>query len=129
MAASTIPACAAAGGAGFLQHGTDRDPISGANDGTTNVVLPWKPIRYRIKGIPRFVTTRGGGYFFMPSLTALRSKAQWLCPQGHEVLREWEHAHRPEMESNLAIRWWGMATNAAGIGERDEAQLMVRCKA
>jgi len=64
-----------------------------------------------------------------PSLTALRSKAQWLCPQGHEVLREWEHAHRPEMESNLAIRWWGMATNAAGIGERDEAQLMVRCKA
>jgi Dyp-type peroxidase family len=55
----------------FLQHGTDRDPISGANDGTTNVVLPWKPIRYRIKGIPRFVTTRGGGYFFMPSLTAL----------------------------------------------------------
>ena len=64
-----------------------------------------------------------------PSLTALRSKAQWLCPNGHEVLREWEHAHRPEMESNLAIRWWGIATNVAGIGEHDDAQLMVRCKA
>ena len=46
-----------------------------ANDGTTNMVIPWRPIRYRVKGIPRFVTTRGGAYFFMPSLTALA----WLA--------------------------------------------------
>jgi Dyp-type peroxidase family len=55
----------------FLRQGTDKDPISGANDGTTNMVIPRHPVRLRLKGIPRFVTTRGGGYFFMPSMTAL----------------------------------------------------------
>jgi Dyp-type peroxidase family len=63
----------------FLFNGADRDPIAGANDGTTNMVLPWQPIRYRIKGIPRFVTTRGGAYFFMPSLKALT----WLIDPAH----------------------------------------------
>lgn len=59
----------------FLLQGTDRDPISGANDGTTNMVIPSRPVRYRVKGLPRFVETRGGGYFFVPSINAL----QWLA--------------------------------------------------
>src|SRR5579859_2377888 len=62
----------------FVQHGPDKDPIAGANDGTTNVVIPWHPVRYRLKGIPRFVVTRGGGYFFMPSMTALDYLAHQL---------------------------------------------------
>jgi Dyp-type peroxidase family len=69
----------------FMEQGTDRDPFSGANDGTTNVVIPWRPVRKRIKGVPSFVTTRGGGYFFMPSLTALR----WLAnPTAERALAE-----------------------------------------
>ena len=28
-------------------------------------------MRQRVSGIPRFVTTRGGAYFFLPGLTAL----------------------------------------------------------
>ena len=30
------------------------------------------PVRHRVQGIPRFVTTRGGAYLFMPGLKALR---------------------------------------------------------
>ncbi len=30
------------------------------------------PVRHRVNGIPRFVTIRGGAYFFMPGLKALR---------------------------------------------------------
>lgn len=60
----------------FLRQGTDKDPITGSNDGTTNMVIPARPVRLRLKGIPRFVTTRGGGYFFLPSMTALNYLAE-----------------------------------------------------
>jgi Dyp-type peroxidase family len=82
----------------FMEQGTDRDPITGANDGTTNVVIPWRPVRKRLKGVPRFVTTRGGGYFFMPSLTALR----WLAnPTAERALIE-ERALELEMAAPAA---------------------------
>jgi hypothetical protein len=29
-------------------------------------------MRRRVEGLPRFVTVRGGAYFFLPSLRALR---------------------------------------------------------
>jgi hypothetical protein len=37
--------------------------------------IPKQPIRQRLGGLPRFVTNRGGEYFFMPGLRALR----WLA--------------------------------------------------
>src|SRR5205085_12110271 len=57
----------------------DRDPLVGDNvdpggdlseSGTFTV--PATPVRCRLKEIPRFVTVKGGGYFFLPSISALR---------------------------------------------------------
>jgi Dyp-type peroxidase family len=58
----------------FIGQRGERDPIAGPNDGSSTYTIPNKPIRRRMQGIPRFVVTRGGEYFFAPSLTALR----WL---------------------------------------------------
>lgn len=58
----------------FFGAGGDRDPIVGANDGTSGFTVPKSPIRRRVQGLPRFVVTRGGEYFFAPGLRALR----WL---------------------------------------------------
>jgi hypothetical protein len=33
--------------------------------------IPRRPVRRRLHGLPRFVVTRGGEYFFMPGLRAL----------------------------------------------------------
>ena len=37
--------------------------------------IPNRPLRKRMKGLPRFVVTRGGEYCFLPGLRALR----WLA--------------------------------------------------
>jgi len=53
----------------------DMDPLVGPNDGTTQLTIPQLPIRRRLQGLPRFVVTRGGEYFFGPGLRGLR----WLA--------------------------------------------------
>lgn len=58
----------------FFGGTTERDPITGASDGTESFSFPRRPIRRQLTGLPRFVVTRGGEYAFMPSLSALR----WL---------------------------------------------------
>ena len=58
----------------------DRDPLLGANgdpgladDGPPpGMTIPGEPARRRVVGLPRFVAVRGGGYFFMPGISALR---------------------------------------------------------
>jgi Dyp-type peroxidase family len=57
-------------------QGTDRDLLVGNNDGSGRYMIqgdtdPSNP-PYMCTGLPSFVETRGGDYFFMPSLTALR---------------------------------------------------------
>jgi deferrochelatase/peroxidase EfeB len=51
-----------------------NDPIVGANDPKTSWFdLPLKSGRtIRLRGLPRFVWTRGGAYTFLPSLSAIR---------------------------------------------------------
>lgn len=51
-----------------------NDPIAGANDPETSWFdLPLKCGRaIRLRGLPRFVWTRGGAYTFLPSLSAIR---------------------------------------------------------
>ena len=53
----------------------DRDPMAGSNDtGTKRLRIPMpdgKP-PLLLKGLSRFVTTRGAAYCFLPSLTGLR---------------------------------------------------------
>jgi deferrochelatase/peroxidase EfeB len=58
----------------FFGDGKERDPISGAGDGEGTYNIPRRPMRRQLKGLSRFVVTRGGEYCFLPSLSALR----WL---------------------------------------------------
>jgi Dyp-type peroxidase family len=62
----------------FHNLGNERDPIIGNQDGTLEFKIPRRPIRKTITGLPAFTTVRGGAYFFMPGLTALR----WLAAPG-----------------------------------------------
>ena len=59
----------------FISHGTEQDPLIGNNDGDGDFTIPQRPARRRLRGLPRFVTVRGGEYGFIPGLRALR----WLA--------------------------------------------------
>jgi Dyp-type peroxidase family len=59
----------------FHELGNERDPIIGTQDGTLEFKIPKRPIRKRITGLPAFTTVRGGAYFFLPGIKALR----YLC--------------------------------------------------
>lgn len=49
----------------------ERDPLLGSDDGADRrFTLPGDGVRQRVS-LPRFVRLRGGGYFFLPSLSAL----------------------------------------------------------
>ncbi|MFC6084748.1 Dyp-type peroxidase [Sphaerisporangium aureirubrum] len=58
----------------FFGAAGTKDPIAGSGEGTGDFTIPRRPLRRRLRGVPRFVVTRGGEYCFMPSLSALR----WL---------------------------------------------------
>ncbi|MDX8504244.1 cytochrome P450 [Mesorhizobium captivum] len=50
----------------------EKDPTIGARDGVGRFSIPsWEKVTV-LKDMPQFVTTKGGGYFFMPSRSALR---------------------------------------------------------
>ena len=51
----------------------DTDPVvtsRGGNVGT--FTMPATPVRVRVTGLPSFVTVRGGAYFFLPGISAIR---------------------------------------------------------
>ncbi|MEO8538654.1 MAG: peroxidase [bacterium] len=49
------------------------DPIMGTRGAAgATFSMPADPVRQRLTGIPQFVTVRGGAYFFLPGLRALR---------------------------------------------------------
>lgn len=52
----------------------DTDPISSTS--VSDFTISQRPISRYLRDIPPFVTVRGGGYFFMPSHTALRFLSQ-----------------------------------------------------
>ncbi|MCX4094119.1 Dyp-type peroxidase [Nocardia sp. alder85J] len=56
----------------FHELGNEHDPICGAQDGTLDFTVPRRPIRKVLRGLPAFTTLTGGGYFFLPGITALR---------------------------------------------------------
>jgi Dyp-type peroxidase family len=56
----------------FHELGNERDPIIGDQDGTFEFKIPKRPIRKKITGLPAFTTVRGGAYFFLPGIKALR---------------------------------------------------------
>jgi Dyp-type peroxidase family len=58
----------------FMSLGDERDPNVGRQEDGATFTIPQAPVRRRIHGIETFNVLRGGEYFFMPSLSALR----WL---------------------------------------------------
>ncbi len=61
---------------GFQRLNGESDPLLGAGCPFT---IPAEPVRLRLPTMPRVVTTRGGGYFFLPSLSALARIARGGC--------------------------------------------------
>ena len=62
----------------FIGAGNERDPIIGLQEKEATFSIPKHPVRRRIHGIETFNVLRGGEYFFMPSLSALK----WLAELG-----------------------------------------------
>jgi Dyp-type peroxidase family len=62
----------------FIGAGNERDPIIGQQEEGATFTIPKKPVRRRIHGIETFNVLRGGEYFFMPSISALK----WLANAG-----------------------------------------------
>ena len=58
----------------FMNLGEERDPNVGLQAAGATFTIPQEPVRRRIHGIETFNVLRGGEYFFMPSLSALK----WL---------------------------------------------------
>jgi len=58
----------------FMSLGQERDPNVGLQQDGATFTIPQAPVRRRIHGIETFNVLRGGEYFFLPSLSALR----WL---------------------------------------------------
>ena len=54
-----------------LHH--EDDPVIGAHaQGGGQFTVPADPVRRRFSGLPRFVSVRGGAYFFLPGIRSLR---------------------------------------------------------
>jgi deferrochelatase/peroxidase EfeB len=56
----------------FMSLGAERDPNVGLQEEGATFTIPRAPVRRRIHGIDTFNVLRGGEYFFLPSLSALR---------------------------------------------------------
>jgi Dyp-type peroxidase family len=56
----------------FMGLGEERDPNVGLQEDGATFTIPQQPVRRRIHDIQTFNVLRGGEYFFMPSLSALR---------------------------------------------------------
>jgi hypothetical protein len=65
----------------FKDLDNERDPIVGNHDGTFDMTIPKRPIRKRLRGLPAFTTIRGGAYFFLPGIRALRFLATGKAEQ------------------------------------------------
>lgn len=56
---------------------TEPDPLIGPRRADANTfTIPESPVRRCVKNLPQFVTIRGGAYFFMPGVRALRFLAR-----------------------------------------------------
>ncbi|MBN1204470.1 MAG: Dyp-type peroxidase [Myxococcaceae bacterium] len=57
----------------------ERDPVTSSVE-SGRLTLPERPLRLCLTGLQHFVTMKGGGYFFLPSVRALHFLAE-LAPQ------------------------------------------------
>jgi Dyp-type peroxidase family len=61
-----------------LRLGTDRDPIAAPEGSPGEMVIQGSPPIF-LTGLPRFVTTVGGGYYLLPGMAGLRALAAGAC--------------------------------------------------
>jgi Dyp-type peroxidase family len=61
----------------FMSLGAERDPNVGLQEDDATFTIPKDPVRHRVHGIEMFNVLRGGEYFFMPSLSALK----WIAEE------------------------------------------------
>jgi Dyp-type peroxidase family len=66
----------------FMSLGDERDPNVGLQQDGATFTIPKDPVRRRIHGIQTFNVLRGGEYFFMPSLPALKWIGDLHPPSG-----------------------------------------------
>jgi Dyp-type peroxidase family len=59
----------------FIGANGERDPIIGRQEDGATFTIPKRPVRRRLRGIETFNVLRGGEYFFMPGISALK----WLA--------------------------------------------------
>ncbi len=59
---------------GFAGGFDEADPVTGPAG--CFFTIPSDPLRLRLRGLPQVVTTQGGGYFMLPSLTTLAAIAK-----------------------------------------------------
>jgi Dyp-type peroxidase family len=74
----------------FMGLHNDRDPVVGNNDAQGAFTIPGKSFDRHLTGLSRFVKVRGGAYFFLPGIAALKFLAN--CPLT-------ENRKRPEIAS------------------------------
>ena len=72
----------------FAELYSEADPLLGDNHAKSvdrgifgNFVAPGEPLRRRVSGLQRFVDVRGGAYFFMPGIGAIRYLAELRKPK------------------------------------------------
>ena len=70
----------------FAGLGAEQDPFVGGHEGDAVFTIPKSPIRRRLHGLPRFTVTRGGEYFFMPGIEALRWLARLTSPGSQSAI-------------------------------------------
>lgn len=56
----------------FAGQDSDLDPLLAPRADGSTFTIPADPFRLRLRGLPHFVSTLGGAYFFLPGLRALR---------------------------------------------------------
>jgi len=74
----------------FHELGNERDPFIGTHDGSYDMTIPKRPIRKKITGLPAFTSVKGGAYFFLPGIRALRFLADGVqaTSKSHAYLSE-----------------------------------------
>jgi Dyp-type peroxidase family len=67
----------------------DTDPLVATHQGETGRIftVQARPLRQRVTGLPAFVTVRGGAYFFLPGIRALRFLAGLPAAPGEDPSR------------------------------------------
>jgi hypothetical protein len=94
----------------------DDDPLTGPRGANAEMrggafTVQREPVRKRVTGMPRFVTVRGGGYFFMPGIRAVR----YIASQPAAALRSASTAGRQSTSARPAAASQVLASAASAV--------------